>query len=474
MISHKRGQTPLMKILVIDDDLTVCKSCQKIVNKAGYDVDYSLSGHEALRMMGGTLYDIVFTDLKMAEMGGMEVLRLVKTKDPDIVVVVITGYATVASAVETMKTGAFDYLPKPFTPDEFRAVLNKAVEERRAILKDRELVTRPAITSGFQEIISESPKMETVFNMIKKVAPTDSNVLIVGESGTGKELIARAIHKLSKRRGQKFFAVDCAALSGTLLESEVFGHVKGAFTGAIRNKPGVFEVANHGTVFLDEICNTSLEVQGKLLRFLQEREFLPVGATQTKSVDVRLLFATNKDLKKMVAEGTLREDFYYRIFVYPISVPPLCERKSDIPLLAYHFLKGYAADFAKSVRSISRDAMEALCQYEWPGNVRQLENVIQAAVIASEADVLTYRDLPELSEPQVVPYVPPRTNVELKKLKKELKLKTVEKVERDFLIHALQRSDWSVTRAAEDVGMQRTNFQGLMKKHGVSARQAKG
>jgi transcriptional regulator with GAF, ATPase, and Fis domain len=217
-----------------------------------------------------------------------------------------------------------------------------------------------------------------------------------------------------------------------------------------------------------------VEVQGKLLRFLQEREFLPVGATQTKSVDVRLLFATNKDLKKMVAEGTLREDFYYRIFVYPISVPPLCERKSDIPVLAYHFLKGYAADFGKSVRSISRDAMEALCQYEWPGNVRQLENVIQAAVIASEADVLTYRDLPELSEPQIVPYVPPRTNVELKKLKKELKLKTVEKVERDFLIHALQRSDWSVTRAAEDVGMQRTNFQGLMKKHGISARQAKG
>jgi len=316
--------------------------------------------------------------------------------------------------------------------------------------------------------------METVFNRINKDAPTDSNVLIVGESGTGKELVARAIHNLSKRRGQKFFAFDCAALSGTLLESELFGHVKGAFTGAIHNKPGVFEVANHGTVFLDEICNINVEVQGKLLRFLQEREFLSVGATQTKSVDVRLLFATNKDLKKMVAEGSLREDFYYRILVYPISVPPLCERKLDIPLLAYHFLKSYSADFRKSVQSISRDAMEALCQYEWPGNVRQLENVIQAAVIATETDVLTYKDLPEFSEPEVVPYVPPRTNLELKKLKKELKLKTVEKVEREFLIHALQRNDWNVTRAAEDVGMQRTNFQGLMRKHGISARQAKG
>jgi DNA-binding NtrC family response regulator len=463
----------VMKILVIDDDLTVCKSCQKIIKKAGFDVAYSLSGHEALHMMGATAYDIVFTDLKMAEMGGMEVLRFVKTKDPDIVVVVITGYATVASAVETMKTGAFDYLPKPFTPDEFRAVLNKAVRERRAVLRDRQLMERPAITTGFQEIISENPKMQTVFNMIKKVAPTDSNVLIVGESGTGKELIARAIHRLSKRRRQKFFAVDCAALSGTLLESELFGHVKGAFTGAIHNKPGVFEVANRGTVFLDEICNINVEVQGKLLRFLQEREFLPVGATRTTNVDVRLLFATNKDLKKMVAEGSLREDFYYRIFVYPIRVPPLCERKSDIPLLAYHFLKAYARDFGKPVRSIARDAMDTLCQYEWPGNVRQLENVIQAAVIASEAHVLTSRDIPQLNGPEVLPYVPPRTNVELKRLKKALKLKTVAKVERDFLIHALDRNDWSVTRAAEDVGMQRTNFQGLMRRHGISARQAK-
>lgn len=220
-----------MRILVIDDDITVCKSCQKIIQKAGYDVDYSLSGHDALQLMEKTAYDIVFTDLKMAEMGGMEVLRFIKTTDPDIVVVVITGYATVASAVETMKLGAFDYLPKPFTPAEFRAVLNKAFEERKAITKDRELASQPAITTGFQEIISESPKMETVFNMIRKVAPTDSNVLIVGESGTGKELIARAIHKLSKRKGRKFFAVDCAALSGTLLESELFGHVKGAFTG---------------------------------------------------------------------------------------------------------------------------------------------------------------------------------------------------------------------------------------------------
>ena len=461
-----------MRILVIDDDLTVCKSCEKIIRKEGYEVDYSLSGHEALRMMAKASYDIVFTDLKMAEMGGMEVLAFIKTKDPDIVVVVITGYATVASAVETMKMGAFDYLPKPFTPTEFRAVLKKAVEERKAITRDRELATQPTITTGFRDIISESPKMETVFNMIKKVAPTDSNVLIVGESGTGKELIARAIHKLSKRKARKFFAVDCAALSDTLLESELFGHLKGAFTGAIRNKPGVFEVANNGTVFLDEICNINIEVQGKLLRFLQEREFLPVGATETKSVDVRLVFATNKDLQGMVSDGTLREDFYYRIFVYPVSVPPLRDRKSDIPLLAYHFLKRYSADFEKSVGSISRDAMEALCQYEWPGNVRQLENVIQAAVIASDTDVLTYKDLPEFRETEKVPHLPPRTNVELKRLKKELRLKTVEKVERDFLVHALKRNDWNITRAARDVGMQRTNFQGLMKKHGIVVRHA--
>ena len=462
-----------MKILVIDDDLTVCKSCQKIIQKAGHEVAYSLSGHEALRMMEDIAYDIVFTDLKMAEMGGMEVLRFIKDRDPDVVVVIITGYATVASAVETMKVGAFDYLPKPFTPAEFRAVLNKAIEEREAIVGNRELAAQPAIISGFHGIIAESPKMETVFSMIQKVSPTDSNVLIVGESGTGKELVARAIHDSSRRKGKRFFAVDCAALSGTLLESELFGHVKGAFTGATQDKPGVFEVASGGTVFLDEICNINTEVQSKLLRFLQEREFLPVGATQTRSVDVRLVFATNRDLKTMVSEGTLREDFYYRIFVYPISVPPLRDRKSDIPLLAYHFLKRYSVDFGRPVKSISRDAMAAMSQYTWPGNVRQLENVIQAAIIASEGEELTYRDLPEFREPQELPLVIPKTNTELKRLKKELRLKTVENVEKDFLVQALQRNDWNVTRAAKDVGMQRTNFQGLMRKHGIVARQTR-
>lgn len=462
-----------MRILVIDDDLTVCTSCQKIVAKAGYPVDYSLSGHEALQMMEHRAYDIVFTDLKMAEMGGLEVLRFIMGKDPDIVVVVITGYATVASAVETMKRGAYDYLPKPFTLGEFRAVLNKAVAERKAILKNRELAGQATITAGFEEIIFESSKMETVLNMINKVAPTDSNVLILGESGTGKELIARAIHRLSKRKERRFFAVDCAALSGTLLESELFGHVKGAFTGALHDKPGVFEVANQGTVFLDEICNIGVDVQAKLLRFLQEREFMPVGARETKSVDVRLVFATNRDLKSMVAEGTLREDFYYRIFVYPIGVPPLRHRMSDTPLLAYHFLKKYSESFGKPVRSISRKAMEALCQYEWPGNVRQLENVIQAAIIASDTEGISTKDLPEFSEPQKVPSLPPRTNVELKRLKKELRAKTVEKVERDFLLYALKRNGGNVTRAAEDVGMQRSNFQGLMRRHGIAVRDIK-
>jgi DNA-binding NtrC family response regulator len=462
-----------MRILVIDDDLTVCKSCQKIISKAGHGVDYSLTGHEALQRMEDNAYDVVFTDLKMAEMGGLEVLRFIRERDPDIVVVVITGYATVASAVETMKSGAFDYLPKPFTPDEFRGVLNKAVGERRAALENRQLATQQSITAGFDGIVFKSQKMQTAFNMVQKVAPTDSNVLIVGESGTGKELIARAIHQLSKRKDGKFFAIDCAALSGTLLESELFGHVRGAFTGAIQDKPGVFEVANHGTVFLDEICNIGMEVQAKLLRFLQERECMPVGARETKRVDVRLLFATNRDLKNMVAEGTLREDFYYRIFVYPISLPPLRQRMSDTPLLAYHFLKKYSERFGKPVQFISREAMEALGQYDWPGNVRQLENVIQAAIIASDTEEISAQDLPAFSEPQKAPSLPPRTNVELKRVKKELRAKTVEKVEKEFLLHALKRNNGNVTRAAEDVGMQRSNFQGLMRKHEIAVRDIK-
>ncbi|MBN2124090.1 MAG: sigma-54-dependent Fis family transcriptional regulator, partial [Deltaproteobacteria bacterium] len=319
------------RVLVIDDERNICESCEKILSRSGYRVDYALNGYDALRMMEETPFDVVVTDLKMSSMGGMEVLRRVKESYPDTMVVVITGYATVSSAVEVMKTGAYDYLPKPFTPDELRAVVHRAAAERQIRIQNRKLMAqKDTLRSVTHQLVGESPKIQGVIRMIRKVAPTDSTVLIYGESGTGKELVARAIHANSGRKDGVFFAVDCGTLSGNLLESELFGYAKGAFTGAQRDKDGIFTLAEGGTVFLDEISNTAPEVQGKLLRFLETREFLPLGAVSTRHVDVRLVFATNRDLMEMVREGSFRQDFYYRIFVYPIFIPPLRERRKDI------------------------------------------------------------------------------------------------------------------------------------------------
>ena len=331
----------------------------------------------------------MFTDLKMAEMGGMELLEALRSRYPDVVPVVITGYATIASVVETMKVGAFDYLPKPFTPDEMAAVARKAWDRRQLLLRSHgappPASDDPAMFAG---IVGASPKMQEVYRNIRKVAATSSTVLIIGETGTGKELVARAIHDLSPRKHERFFAVDCGALTVTLLESELFGHVKGSFTGAVSDKRGIFEVANRGTVFLDEICNVDVDVQAKLLRFIQEREFLPVGSTAPRHVDVRLVFATNRDLEKMVREGTFREDLYYRLHVFPIDLPPLRERREDIPLLACHLLAKSRERCGKpAVARFSEDALQLLEQFDWPGNVRQLEAVVERAVIACDGDV---------------------------------------------------------------------------------------
>jgi len=320
--------------------------------------------------------------------------------------------------------------------------------------------------------VGKSPKIQEIFRMIRKVAPTSSTVLIVGETGTGKELVARAIHALSPRSQRRFCAVDCGTLSVELLESELFGHVKGAFTGAVTDKQGIFEVADQGTVFLDEICNVNLEIQGKLLRFIQEREFLPVGGTETKRVDVRLIFATNRDLEKMVAEGTFREDLYYRLYVYPIHLPPLRERREDIALLAYHLLSKVKAKQNTKVKTISEAALKLLEQYDWPGNVRQLESIIERAVISCDGTVIEPHHLPLAITRAGVPeiYQVPKNNKEFLALKKKLKEQAISELEREFIIEALQRNDWNVTRAAQDVGIQRPNFQALMRKHGIRSR----
>jgi transcriptional regulator with PAS, ATPase and Fis domain len=317
------------------------------------------------------------------------------------------------------------------------------------------------------QLIGESSKIKKVIEMIKKVAPTDSTVLIYGESGTGKELVARAIHANSQRKDDVFFAVDCGTLSGNLLESELFGHVKGSFTGAHKDKEGIFKSANHGTVFLDEISNVAPEVQSKLLRFLESREFLPLGGVTPIKVQVRLIFATNRDLEEMVNEGSFRQDFYYRIFVYPIMLPPLRERKIDVMPIAYHFLKHFNRDMGKDITKFDEEAVKILRAYHWPGNVRQLRNVIERAMILCEGEAITREELPFLDDVESLMDNIPTTNEELKEVKREIRRRAVDKVEKNFVLRALSKNDWNVTRAAKEVGLQRTNLQKLMKKHAI-------
>ena len=460
------------RILVVDDEMIVCESCQRILEEEGYEVEIALSGKEAFEKMKAHPFDIVITDLKMPGIGGMEILRTFRKEYPDSIIIMITGFSTVETAVEAMKLGAFDYIPKPFTPDEVSIVVKKAIEKKSLMLENIYLRQELQEKYGFHNIVGKSKKMQEIYRIIAKVAMTDSTVLITGQSGTGKELIARAIHFNSPRREKQFVPVDCAVLSENLLESELFGHVRGSFTGAVTTKPGLFEVADGGTVFLDEVGNISLSIQAKLLRVLQEREFTPVGGTKAKKVDIRLIAATNKDLEKMIKEEVFREDLYYRLNIVPLYLPALKERQEDIPLLAVHFLKKYAEEMGKAIKGFTPEAMERLMRYPWPGNVRELENVIERTVVMIDDEMIRVEHLilpgqqeKEISENQI-----PMTSGELKEIKKQVREKAVEEIERAFILSALERHQWNVTRAAEEVGMLRPNFQALMRKYNLRAR----
>ncbi len=339
----EESEVPDVRILVVDDEMIVCESCKRILEEERYEVETALSGKEAFDKMKANPFDIIITDLKMPGIDGMEVLKTFRKEYPDSIIIMITGFSTVETAVEAMKLGAFDYIPKPFTPDEVSIVVKRAIEKKSLMTENVYLRQELQEKYGFHNIVGKSKKMQEIYRIIAKVATTDSTVLIYGQSGTGKELIARAIHFNSPRREKQFVPVDCAVLSENLLESELFGHVRGSFTGAVTTKP-----ADGGTVFLDEVGNISLSIQAKLLRVLQEREFTPVGGTKAKKVDIRLIAATNKDLEKMIKEETFREDLYYRLNIVPIYLPPLRERQEDIPILAVHFLKKYAEEMGKS------------------------------------------------------------------------------------------------------------------------------
>jgi len=357
------------RILVVDDEEIVLRSCKRILAGRDYEVETVADGSEALQLIENNHIDVLVLDIKMPGIDGLEVLQRVKETHPDIDVIMITGLHEIEAAVQAMKLGAFDYLPKPFDPAELQMAVARALERRQLLQENLSLKSEFA-RYHFDNIIGSSPAMQNVFRMVARCAPTNTTVLLMGDSGTGKELIARAIRHNSLRKDQAFIAVDCSSLSENLLESELFGHIKGSFTGAVANKKGLFEVADGGTLFLDEIGNISLSTQAKLLRFIEEREFKAVGDTRTRSVNVRLIFATNKDLKAMVSDGRFREDLFYRINIFPLVVPPLRERREDIPPLAFHFLRTFSEELGKNVTEISPTAMDLLVNHDWPGNVR--------------------------------------------------------------------------------------------------------
>jgi DNA-binding NtrC family response regulator len=465
------------RVLVVDDEAVIRDALKRILEGERFSVETCVSGHSAIESLHERDFDLIVTDLKMPGMNGIEVLKAVKTLQPEAPVIMITGYASVDTAVEAMKNGAVDYIAKPFSPAQFLEKVERALEQR-VHLRDEFNRCKDAIPpQGFDLFVGQSKEMQKVYRRIMQVAKTDSTVLVTGESGTGKELVARAIHKNSSRDGKAFVAVDCSSLADNLLESELFGHVKGSFTGAVQAKTGLFKVADGGTLFLDEVSNISLATQAKLLRVLQERMVTPIGGTQPVPINIHLVAASNRNLKTMVSEGTFREDLFFRLNIIPIELPPLRERKGDIPLLISHFLKKFTDEVGKTIRGIAPDAMALLESYDYPGNVRELENTIERSVVLAPGEIIHKEDL-ELSEENSAAvgssggedgYIP-QTGDELKEMKRHIRDHAVETVEKAFVMSALERNNWNITRAAEETGILRPNFQGMLKRLGISVK----
>jgi len=469
---QKESTVPPQRILVVDDEAVVGMSCKRILAADGHDVVSCEDPRAGLQaaLEGG--FDLLLVDLMMPELGGMDLLKQVRAAGVDSEVVIITGHSTVESAVEAIKLGAADYLSKPFTPNQLRMVVEK-VCERSALVRENVLLRQQlADHQGFEGIIGKSRPMERVFALVNRVAPTDGTVLVTGESGTGKEMVVRAIHHLSRRKNQPLLACDCSALAPTLLESELFGHVKGSFSGAIATKQGLFEAAHHGTLFLDEVASLSGEIQGKLLRVLETKRVRKVGDTAEREVDIRLVAATNRDLGEMAAEGLFREDLYYRLNVVPIFLPPLRERQGDVPLLATALLDRFCRKNRVEVKGFSAEAMALMESYRWPGNVRELRNIVERIAILCDSDRIEPRHLPgEIREARPLATVTrlPETWEEFKRLKQQVKDAAVQELERRFLAEALKRCGGNVSKASEEVGLPRTHFHALMRKYGLTS-----
>jgi DNA-binding NtrC family response regulator len=460
------------RVLVIDDEVVIGASIRRILMPEGCNVQCCEDPHAGLQTALIGDFDVIFLDLMMPNLSGMDILKNLKSSDVSAEIVIVTGNSTVETAVEAMKLGASDYIAKPFTPNQLIMVAKK-MGERSALIRENAALRRElGMQQGLEGIIGESQAMQRVFALIQRVAPTDGTVLITGESGTGKEMVVRAIHRLSRRNNNPLMACDCSALAPTLLESELFGHVKGSFSGAIATKQGLFEAAHKGTLFLDEVSNLSTETQGKLLRVLETRKVKKVGDTEEKQYDIRLVAATNRDLGEMAKEGMFREDLYYRLNVVPIFLPPLRQRPGDIPLLAMSLLERCCKKLEVKVEGFTPESMALMEGYSWPGNVRELRNIVERMAILCDSNRIEPRHLPleiRQATPKPTNSAPlPKNWEEFKKLKQQVRDKAVLDLECRFIVEALQRTGGNVSKAAEEIGIQRTNLHALMRKYGLS------
>ncbi len=452
------------RILVIDDEQPMREMLQRLLEDSQYVVCSARNGAEGLALFDQEPFHLVITDLSMPGMDGIAVLRALKEKGPNVPVILVTAFATIDTAVEAIKAGAYDYITKPFEPDTIEITIKNALAHKKLVDENLELKQRLDDVEKKSHIIGVSPKMEEVFHLVEKVAPTDATVLIEGDSGTGKELIARRLHRQSSRADESFISINCGALPETLLESELFGYEKGAFTGATVAKEGIFKAADGGTLFLDEIGEMPPALQVKLLRVLQDKHVLTIGGRKSFPVNVRILSATNKNLKEEVAAGRFREDLYYRINVFTIHLPPLRERVEDIPHLLNHFIKKYNREFDKSVETISPDLMRFFKDYHWPGNIRELENYVERAILMTEGTHMQLSALPD--DIQQASPVGTGGGCDTFMTFKEAK----ENFERTYITELLERYSGVVSRAAREARIPRPNFYEKLKKYGITPR----
>ena len=443
------------RILVVDDEKIMQDSCHRVLSKEKYEVTAVSSGEAGIKLAKESSFDLILLDLKMPGMDGLEALTFFKEQDPEVMVIMITGYPDVETAVKAMRLGVYDYISKPFTPPELRLVVERALEKRSLSLENEYFRQQLGVRNHSDQIIGQSKPMQKIYEMIRKIAPTDSTVLVIGESGTGKELIAKAIHAHSLRKDKEFVAVDCGALVETLLESELFGHVKGSFTGATQTKHGSLELANGGTFFFDEVANLSLNMQSKLLRVIQEREIKPVGSERKIPIDVRIIAATNQDLRTAIKEKTFREDLYYRLSVFPIHLPPLRERNEDIPQLVEHFVKKHNKRRKKLAVTIAEETMGRLMGYSWPGNIRELENTIERALILTDDGMILPRDLPWYIRKQDGKDIFPG------------ELTSLKEVERYYIQYVLDKMHGNKTKTAKILGIDRKTLYQKIKQYSL-------